>query len=77
MENDNTKPLTQSETFQWIAATLIAILIRRFGLPALPESVQGEFVIVLGVIIDTSVPIMLGLAAKARMKARAIVDRVF
>jgi hypothetical protein len=77
MENDNTKPLTQSETFQWIVVTVIVYLVRQFGLPALPEGVQGEVVNIIGIVIDVAIPVMLGLAAKARMKARAIVDRVF
>ncbi len=77
MEADNTKPLTQSETFQWIVVTVIVYLVRQFGLPALPDGVQGEVVNIIGLIIDGAIPVMLALAAKARMKARAIVDRVF
>ena len=77
MEAENTKPLTQSETFQWIVVTVIVYLVRQFGLPALPEGVQGEVVNIVGIVIDIAIPVMLGLAAKARMKARAIVDRMF
>ena len=77
MDANNTKPLIQSETFQWLLATLVVYLIQRFGLPALPSAVQGEVINIISELLTLVIPVMMGMAAKARMKARAIVDSVF
>jgi hypothetical protein len=77
MDPWDTKPLIQSQTFQWLLATLIVYLVQRFGLPALPASVQGEFVNLVSIALDLIIPAMLAMAARARMKARDIIHKVF
>ena len=77
MYPDDTKPLIQSATFQWVLATLIVYLVQRFGLPALPAAVQGEIVNLISIGLDVAIPVMLTMAARARMRAYAVIDRVF
>lgn len=77
MDHFNTKPLIHSNTFQWLLATLIVYLIQQFGLPALPPAVQGEMVKMLSIGLDFTIPLMLAMAARGRMKAEVMIKSVF
>jgi adenylyl- and sulfurtransferase ThiI len=77
MDPLDTKPLVQSATFQWLLATFIVYLVQRFGLPALPAAVQGEFVSLISVGLDIVIPAMLAMAARARVRAYTIIEGMF
>jgi hypothetical protein len=68
------KPLSQSSTFRWAVSAGAAYLVQRYGIPALPVDVLGEFTNLVGLGVDLAVAWCLGMAVRGRVKAREIID---
>ena len=77
MNPAKTQGFFQSRTILYSIAALLAYAAKELGLPLLPPDVSAELVSAVAMALTLFVPTAMARAMWFRLKARAIIDRVF